>query len=947
MIDLEELRAALASHLADHYALDQEELGSGGMAVVYGARDIRHGRRVAVKLMRPDQAIVFGADRFLREIRVTAGLQHPHILPLLDSGAVAVAGITVPYYVMPLVTGQSLRTRLDVEGRLGLDEVVSIARDVGDGLQYAHDRGIVHRDIKPENVLLNESGAALIADFGLAQATGGDHAGNLTERGTRLGTPVYMSPEQLTGGGPVNDRSDQFGVAAMIFEMLAGRAPYEGDTRDALLARRFSGPPDSLQAHRPDLAPAIAAVLAKGLAQKPEDRYPSTKDLVEALSGAIDAEAGRRAASAPRRIGARRVGAALAFAGAAVGIGAAAIAWSDRRAVRNLSDGAMVVLADVQNLTADSTLGPALRVSATVALQQSSAFSLYPRTRLRASLARMGRTISDTVLSEPLAREIAYRESGQAVIVLSVADVGGKHTIACRLVDPTTGQDLAARQETAAGADELLPALDRLVEWTRRRLGDNNWERSAPLPLVTTSSLPALRAYADGRIAYGRSDWESAKNQLERSIQLDTGFAMAQMLLGQFHIVNNRIPEGLRWLREADRRTGRLTEPEQLNVKTLLARAEGRESDQIAFAHALATRYPSALHWHLYAEALRGAERYLEAIPAYEKALAIDSTSASTHYNLALAHKALGNNRTALDHFGRVDQLDSTVLLRDFSNQQWGETFVRIGDFAAAEAAFRRMLVQPLPRDQARGHRSLAYLALHRGRFAEAVAALHRSIPLQPRGGLSEYRDLVLLADAELTRGRKRAAEAALERAFQIFRKIEIQAAAVMFGGHQLIRAGQLGRGRLFLDSLEARAALRPNSAQDQAALKILTADLALAQGQTERAAAALARTDFAGYNALGLSLRADLFAARRELDSAVAMAKAASEARIFGVEVQQDWLRSFAQLARLAERAGDPATARAAYSALLEQWRDGDPDLPPLVAARAELTRLQAVSSR
>jgi len=939
-VELEQLRDALAHHLAGRYRLDQGELGAGGMAIVYGARDLRHERRVAVKLMRPEQAIGYGAGRFLREINLTATLQHPHILPLLDSGSVEVEGIAVPFYVMPLVAGQSLRTRLDVEGRLGWREAMAIARDIAEGLQYAHDRGVVHRDIKPENILVTESGAALVADFGVARATGADESLRLTDQGTSVGTPLYMSPEQLFGTAAVGAASDQYSFAATLFEMLAGHPPFETSTREELLARRLTGLPDSLRSHRPDLSDAVERALAKGLELKAADRYPTVSLLVEAVATA----AGSEAKPTPPR--SRWQARTMALLGAGLVIAGVGAWWSARRPVRVVTGGAMVILADVENLTSDSTLGRTLRVAATVALQQSGSFSLYPRSRLRTSLARMGRTIRDTVLSEALAREIAYRESGQAVIQISVTEIGDRFNIACRVIDPTSGADLASHQEAAARAEELVTAVERVAAWVRRRLGDTRWGEAASLPLVTTSSLPALRAYADGQAAFFRSDWPTARQLLERAVELDTGFAMAQAMLADYYLWTNQVPEGLRWIREANRRTDRLTEAEQISVEARLAGAEGRTRDQVALASTLATRFPSSTHWHAYGEALRQEGRYPEAIAALERAVAIDSTDAGAHHGLALAHRSAGNTRIAIDEYARTFQLDSTALLVDFSNQQWGETFVQIGDFAGAEGVFRKMVARPFPADQARGHRSLAYLALYRGRFEEAAGHLRVAIPLH-RGPLSQYRDLVLLADAELTLGRTAAAQAALDRVFELFRRNTIQAAAVMFGGHQMVRAGQFQRASIMLDSLAARAALRPNSVQDQSALAILKADLALSRGRPDQAGAALSRSDYGDYAVLALSLRAEVFASRQQLDSAVAMAKAATEARIFGLETQQDWQRSFGQLGRLAEAAGDSATARGAYSSLIEQWREGDPGLPPLVDARKELERLQTAVRR
>ncbi len=935
-MDTAGLRDSLVAALAGRYAIDQDLLGRGGMALVYGARDLRHGRRVAVKVLHPEQAAVFGADRFLREINLTAGLQHPHILPLLDSGSIVFEGSQVPYYVMPLVIGQSLKAKLDIEGRLSVAEALVIARDVAEGLQYAHDRGVVHRDIKPENILLNESGAALIADFGVALG-GPSEAVRLTETGTTVGTPTHMSPEQLFGSGAVDARSDQWSLAATVFEMLAGRPPYDAPTRTALIAQRLSAPPGSVRAARPELSAGYEPALARGLDRDPAKRFPSVSGFLEALVAA-------NAPPPPRRGGRGLQVLASALAVAAVAFGAM---WFTNRPVRTVKDGAMVVLADVENLTSDSTLGPTLRVAAVVGLQQSSAFSLYPRTRLGSSLARMGRTITDTVLSEGLAREIAVREAGQVVIVLSVAEIGGRFTIGSRLVDPVSGEDLATHQSRAEESAGLLDALDGIVTWTRRRLGDAAVSRAQPLPLVTTSSLQALRAYADGRAAFRRSDWPAVARMLTRAIELDTGFAMAQALLGEYHVFNNRIPEGLRWLREADRRSGRLTEVEQLNVKSRVARAEGRTGDEISLAQTLATNFPSAMTWQVYGEALRAARRYPEAIAALEKAVALDSVDPGGWYNLALAHRALGNYRIALDAFAQVDRVDSTFLVSGFYNQFWGSTLVSIDSLSGAEAVFRRMLARPARADQARGYRSLAYLSLYRGRFADAVAELHRAIPLQTRGTLSEYRDLLLLADAELTRGNPGAARVALARAFAIFRTAEIGAGAVMFGGHQFIRAGQLDRGRLLLDTLRARAALRPASTQDQEALAVLTADIALAERRPDRAREAVGSRQFDDFEALGLSLAAEMFAGLGQLDSALIKARAASDSRAFGFEMQQDWFRSFSQLARLAEAKGDTATAIEAYSKLIARWGDGDPDLPPLVAAKRELSRLQSAARR
>ncbi|MGE3614718.1 MAG: tetratricopeptide repeat protein, partial [Gemmatimonadales bacterium] len=631
----------------------------------------------------------------------------------------------------------------------------------------------------------------------------------------------------------------------------------------------------------------------------------------------------------------------LALVGAAV-LSLGWFWWSGRPA-RTVTGGGMIVLADIENLTGDSTLGPPLAVAFRVGIEQAENISVYPRDRLGSSLARMGRTITDTVLTETLARDIALRESGQAVITVTIAELGGRYTLSARIVDPPSGRGLAARRVDVAGDAELLGATDKLATWIRRKLGDIRPDAGAPLPLVTTASLPALKTFVAGVSALGAGDAQRGRALLEHAIELDTGFAVARATLGSHYLDRNRIPEALRWLREADARSGRLSEPERLEVKARLAFAEGRTAAAIENAGTLATRYPSARNWSYYGEALRTARRYQEAVAAFEQAIALDTSGVEPRHGLALAEKGLGNYREALDAYTEVDRRDPNFLMTAFLNQQWGETYVRIGDLAAAESVFRRMLGRPLKEDRARGFRALAYLAIYQGRFRSASESLRQAIPLQAPGELSEFRDQLVLADVSRTRGDARAATAALDRAYVIFRSYPIQAAAVMLGGHQFILAGQLGRAGTLLDSLEARAALRPDSRQDQSALGILQADLALARGRPAEAGRLLEDLPLETYGVLVAQLRAEAHTALGHPDSAAAAARKATELLQFGLETQLDWHRSFATLAQAAEASGDMATAREAWSSLIERWKDGDADLPPLVTARRELARLQS----
>ncbi len=239
----------LSTALADRYHIERE-LGQGGMATVYLAEDLKHHRKVAIKVLRPELAAALGADRFLREIETTASLRHPHILPLFDSGR----GGGFLYYVMPLVDGESLRARLDREKQLPIDDALQVAREVADALSYAHAHGVIHRDIKPENILL-ESGHAVVADFGIARAINAAAGDKLTETGMAIGTVQYMSPEQAAGQRDLDGRSDLYALGCVLYEMLAGQAPFTGPTVESIIHQHLVANPPPITQLRPPYPP--------------------------------------------------------------------------------------------------------------------------------------------------------------------------------------------------------------------------------------------------------------------------------------------------------------------------------------------------------------------------------------------------------------------------------------------------------------------------------------------------------------------------------------------------------------------------------------------------------------------------------------------------------------------------------------------------------------------
>jgi serine/threonine protein kinase len=297
---------AVAAALADRYQIERS-IGTGGMAVIYLARDLKHDRMVAIKVLRPAIGAGIGAERFLAEIRITAALQHPHILPLFDSGEAAGR----LYFVTPFIEGESLRERLTRDGALPVMEAVRLLREVADALAKAHRAGVIHRDIKPENILVAD-GHALVSDFGVARAASSTMSGGRrTTAGTTVGTPAYMAPEQATADGTLDHRADLYGFGVLAFETLAGRPPFHAPNPQALIAAHLTQSPPRLQDVAPQVSRALSHLVDRCLEKRPEDRWPDAAHLVAELDAVL---AGAGTGNAERALPGRlRIGMVVAL----------------------------------------------------------------------------------------------------------------------------------------------------------------------------------------------------------------------------------------------------------------------------------------------------------------------------------------------------------------------------------------------------------------------------------------------------------------------------------------------------------------------------------------------------------------------------------------------------------------------------------------------------------
>jgi serine/threonine-protein kinase len=669
----------LTAALGDRYALERE-IGAGGMATVYLARDLRHGRPVAIKVVRPELSGAEGIARFLREIELAARLQHPHILPVFDSGAIddGSDGRT-PYFVMPFVQGETLRARLGRERQLPLEDAITLATEVADALAYAHANGVIHRDIKPENILLS-GGHAVVADFGVAKAlaTGqrpetpqpsGDPSA-LTQVGFAIGTPNYMAPEQATGRDEVDARADQYSLGGVLYEMLAGAPPFAGGTAQSVIARNMTSPRPHVGKVRREVPDPLEDVVIRALAIDPADRFPDMAALAAALRQS-------RESVRPRRKTLVAVIAAAAVAAGAAG----AVAWLATR------PRAVAVTAEAERIAVlpFSASGPGVEVLGegmvdllTTNLQGVGGIqTVDPRLVLK----RWGRKDPDEGgVQEAL--DLGRELDAGSVVTGSAVSAGGRVRLAADLYAVTSG-DRLGRAQVDGPADSILPLVDRLSVALLRDV----WRSREPLPSLdlgslTTDSIAALRAYLQGERYYRRFALDSALAQYTRAVEVDSTFALAHLRRALvFGWTGGYGSPASVQAAEAVFRYAKRLPPRSLRLlEGYRAFQEGADR-AIDSMRAYVDDYPVDLEgWYLYGEALYHLVEVEPASPdtiiaAFDRVIAGDSTStpAVVHpIEIAMDYRDSARFDRYLRVFARTAPRDRVTAHRVGAGLVWG-----------------------------------------------------------------------------------------------------------------------------------------------------------------------------------------------------------------------------------------------------------------------------------
>jgi len=985
---LQQLQAALGPD----YQVERE-LGGGGMSRVFVALETKLGRRVVVKVLPPDMAAALNIDRFHREIMLAASLQHPLIVPLLT----AEASGDLLYYVMPYIEGDSLRTRLGRDGPLSVVETVRILRDVADALAYAHRQGIVHRDIKPENVLLAQ-GHALVTDFGVAKALSrSTGSGPLTTVGVALGTPTYMSPEQAAGDPDVDSRCDLYALGVLGYEMLTGTPPFTGFSPQQVLAAQLTEDPVGVDHHRQDIPPALSHAVMRCLEKSPANRWATATDLAAVLDAINTPTGGMSPIVMASPWWWRRWPVALAAVALLV---AGWLGWrAYARSSVPVSMSRVAVLPFTVHGSGDlAYLGDGMVNLLGTSLDGAGDLHTVDARTLLGTLARAGSTPSDPTSGAAMASRL-----GAGLYVLGdIVKVGDSLHIDASLY--TAGQAVA-KGSVEGVSDQLFGLVDRLATQLLANRNTGPDTRVTQIAAVTTSSLPALKAYLEGEHELRAGHFEQAAEAFQRAVAADSLFALAYYRLSiaeEWQVHSDRARQAAE---QAVRFADRLSDHDRQLLQALLAGRHGDPLDAERRFRAIVGTYPDDLEaWIQLGEVLFHYGPLLgrpsaQSREAFSRVLQLDPGNVAAVVHLARI-AATEANRVELDSLVALmtrlnpagDRVLEVEVVRAFATGDSGDrerVLARLNretdvltpqsvlsgvlypkDNPNAERLIRVLLTpQRSTEAHALGHVLLAYRAVTHGRLRDAQAELVAVDSLDHAAAL-EHRALFAVLpfnptprqDLEQTRARLSAWNAAA---------VQPSATATGYyatnnGTHAHLRLYLLGalNARLGDDAAGLEAARQLERLPGVPFATAIAIDLAHGirghvawrRGRTAEALAELEQMHMrAGYEpgvaspffseALERFRRAEALDAAGRREDALTLYGSFREYSLY----DQIYLGPASlERGRLLDQLGRRQEAVTEYARFIDLWQDCDPELRPLLReARLALSRLGSQSGR
>jgi serine/threonine protein kinase/tetratricopeptide (TPR) repeat protein len=950
--------ASLLGQTISHYHI-LKKLGEGGMGEVYLAQDTALDRTVALKFVLPEiKGDEAARKRLLAEARSAAALDHPFICKVYETGEVDGR----PFIAMEYVEGATLSDKLP-QGTPPLKETLRIAAEIAEALATAHARGIIHRDLKPSNIMLTQDGHAKVMDFGLAKhlPAGSIDAGitaatTLTEVSGTPGTLLFMSPEQLSGE-PADARSDIFAFGLILYQMIAGVHPFLKNTPVKTACAILDEEPQPITRGRENLPDLLLHTIKRMLAKDRKQRFQSIREVHTNLKELLQEQPPR----APVPLKFVRMSRPLRLAGVILTIilGLAGTSYwvfenyfRSPKAALAFQKRDWIVIADFENLTGDKVFDRSLQTALTVGIQQSQYVNVLPPRRVQQALGRM-RKEPGTKLDEALASELAVREGAKGVLVCSIAEIGGVYSITARLVEPGSRATVLTQVTMAKGKNQVLPALDSLAKTVRYRLGESLLSisrQSTPLPYATTASLEALKCYADGLAVTNQL---ASIELIRQAVALDPDFALAQANLGLFSYLEGDKAQGEEHISKALSLLDRLTMREKLWIRAVADDSRGNREQAVNEYGAYLAQYPDdggawfRLGWTYMATL----HQYDRAIEAFQRALKIDSSQSGAYINLATCYGGMGQTVKALEYYQKAFQLNPSELTGPFVNNEYGFMLVRVGNLSKAAETFQKMISAEYDWQKARGHRSLGMLDMYEGKYSEAISNFKEAILLNKatQGLQSEYRDHLFLASAYRTKGRNADFASELAAANGILSHARFGPTWGLSLAKTNARMGKTGEATKLLNEMEAQAqnptavsGINSSNRSEQAAIYIVKGEIDLAAHNVSKAVESFELADKVETDANSLESLAFGYRTLGKTRESALQYERLIALNWLGADGQEYWTLAHHELGKIYTELGDTQKAKEYYEKFLNLWKDADPDIPVVVAAKAEYAKLK-----
>ncbi len=807
-------------------------LGRGGMGEVYHAYDTELSREVALKVIHEDRADRGPAvERFKRETALASKITHPNVLRVYDLSEHG----GLRFLSMQYVDGEDLASLLHREHPLGLARALRLFRQIGEGLHAAHEQGVVHRDLKPHNVLVDKNDHVYVADFGLARSL---VDATVTVAGTLLGSPAYMSPEQVKGD-PTDTRSDIYSLGVILYELVTGNLPFKGDTAHSIMEQRLHRPPPAAREVVTNLPPYIDRVLARCLALEPGDRYGSVRELL------VDLDDTRTPPASRRRKGSLLFGALAAAGVLLVGgvvwlvverhAGSRAVATHSPAASASLplaapGQAVTVLVADVVNQTGDPTFDRTLEPMLDIALEQASFINAFSRGDAR-KLAQELPHPSDK-LDPAAARLVAVSQGIGAVVAASLGRSPDGYTLAAEVIDAVTGGTVTKAKVAAPSKDEVVRAVPRLAAGIRKALGDTTPESvqlAAAEGAFTAASLEVVQDYAQGLEAQLAGNSEEALRSFSKAAELDPSFARAYSGMAAAARNLGRLDDSVKYIKLAMEHVDRMTERERYRIRGVYYRRLGDYPKCVEEYGELVKQYPADVIGHnnlglCYLHVLN----LPKAIEEEQKAVELSPKAAMMRVNLSAAALYAGDFTT-----GEREARKALELNPRYTNAFVVLAYAELLQDRLSEAAETYGKLRALGGfGETMAEAGLADLACYEGRFGDAVQILEPRVAADDTANPERAADdLTTLAYAELLRGHTKAALDATERALGRSKRAKVR----FLAARAFVAAGKASRARKLAAGLGAEL-----SVESQAYAKVIEGEVALQSRDYRRAIKAL-----------------------------------------------------------------------------------------------------------